>query len=91
MRRKYTMGENIREKYPSYFKEFKCISGACKDSCCVGWDIDIDKITFRQYYKVQDKEMKRMFQKNVHKNDNYQSVDVDYGEVKLKSGKRCAF
>jgi lysine-N-methylase len=85
------MGKNIKKRYPSYFKEFKCIAGKCEDSCCVGWDIDIDKITFRQYYKVQDKEMKRMFQKNVHNNENYISSDVDYGKVKLTRGKRCPF
>ncbi|MBZ9632811.1 flagellin lysine-N-methylase [Clostridium sp. FP1] len=85
------MGENIKKRYPRYIKEFKCVGGKCKDSCCVGWDIDIDKITFRQYYKVQDKEMKRMFQKNVHNNDNYLDSNVDYGKIKLASGKRCPF
>lgn len=85
------MGKNIKARYPSYIKEFKCIAGKCEDSCCVGWNIDIDKITFRQYYKVQDKEMKRMFQKNVHNNENYTSADVDYGKVKLTKGKRCPF
>ena len=85
------MESKIKMRYPRYLKEFKCIGGKCTDSCCIGWDIDIDKITFRQYYKVQDKEMKRMFQKNVHNNDYYLSPDVDYGKVKLKSGKRCAF
>lgn len=85
------MGQNVKTRYPKYFKEFKCIGGNCKDSCCVGWDIDIDKTTFRQYYKVQDKEMKRMFQKNVHNNDFCTSYDVDYGKVKLKADKRCPF
>ncbi len=91
MQRKYTMRENVKMRYPRYLKEFKCIGGECTDSCCIGWDIDIDKVTFRQYYKVQDKEMKRMLQKNVHINDYYLSPDLDYGKVKLKSGKRCAF
>jgi len=86
------MVKNIKMRYPGYLKEFKCIGGTCKDSCCEGWDIDIDKITFRQYYKVQDKEMKRMFQKNVHNNDDYINADVDYGKVKLKRGtRRCPF
>ncbi|MGV8981475.1 flagellin lysine-N-methylase [Clostridium sp.] len=85
------MRENVKMRYPKYLKEFKCIGGKCTDSCCIGWDIDIDKATFRQYYKVKDKEMKRMFQKNVHNNEYYLSPDVDYGKVKLKNGKRCAF
>ena len=85
------MGTNIKKRYPTYLKDFKCIGGKCEDSCCVGWDVDIDKITFKQYYKVQDTDMKRMFQKNVHNNDLCQSIDIDYGKVKLKSGKRCPF
>lgn len=85
------MEKSIKKRYPKYLKEFKCIGGECEDSCCIGWDIDIDKTTFRQYYKVQDKEMKKMFQKNVHNNEYCQSPDVDYGKVKLKGDKRCPF
>ena len=85
------MEKLIRKKYPKYLKEFKCIGGKCEDSCCIGWDIDIDKITFRQYYKVKDQEMKKMFQKNVHNNEYCQAPDVDYGKVKLKKDKRCPF
>lgn len=85
------MEKLITKKYPKYLKEFKCIGGECEDSCCIGWDIDIDKITFRQYYKVKDQEMKKMFQKNVHNNEYCQVPDVDYGKVKLKKDKRCPF
>ncbi|AOR23781.1 flagellin lysine-N-methylase [Clostridium taeniosporum] len=85
------MGKKIKMRYPMYLKEFKCIGGSCEDSCCIGWDVDIDKITFKQYYKVEDKEMRKMFQKNVHNNNYYCSEDVDYGKVKLKQGKRCPF
>ncbi|MDU2672920.1 MAG: flagellin lysine-N-methylase [Clostridium sp.] len=85
------MGKKFKSLYPEYYDEFKCIGGSCEDSCCVGWDIDIDKITFRKYYKVQDSEMKRMFQKNVHNNEESFSDDVDYGKVKLKNDKRCPF
>lgn len=85
------MGKKFRSLYPEYYDEFKCIGGSCEDSCCIGWDIDIDKITFRKYYKVQDLEMKRMFQKNVHNNEESFSDDVDYGKVKLKNDKRCPF
>ncbi|MBU3113997.1 flagellin lysine-N-methylase [Clostridium lacusfryxellense] len=85
------MEKNIKMRYPTYLKEFSCIGGKCTDSCCIGWDIDIDKVTFKQYTKVKDKEMKKMFQQNIHINDYYLSPDVDYGKAKLKTGKRCAF
>lgn len=37
-------------RVPDYFKEFSCIAGACKDSCCLGWEIDIDEDSY-EYYK----------------------------------------
>lgn len=85
------MGKKIRKIYPSYFEEFKCIGGKCSDSCCIGWNIDIDKITFKRYFKVQDQEMKKMFQKNVQSNERCSSEEIDYGVVKLKKDKRCPF
>ncbi len=36
-------------RVPSYYKEFRCIADKCKDSCCIGWGIDIDEDT-RTYY-----------------------------------------
>ena len=47
------MVKNIKKRYPRYFEEFKCIGGKCEDSCCIGWNIDIDKITFKKYFKSQ--------------------------------------
>ncbi|MBN1042247.1 FliB family protein [Clostridium botulinum] len=85
------MERKIKMRYPMYIKEFKCIGGSCEDSCCIGWDVDIDKTTFKQYYKIQDQEMRKMFQKNVHNNTGYCCDDIDYGKVKLKKGKRCPF
>lgn len=81
----------VTKKYPDYFKKFKCIGGKCSDSCCIGWNIDIDKTTFKQYFKVKDVEMKKMFQKNIQNNQYCISEDIDYGIVKLKKDKRCPF
>ncbi len=35
--------------FPNYYKNFKCISSKCRHSCCIGWEIDIDKDTFEFY------------------------------------------
>lgn len=34
---------------PDYYKEFHCIAGACKHSCCIGWEIDIDPESAERY------------------------------------------
>ena len=36
--------------YPSYYSQFHCIGGSCPDSCCIGWEVDIDEETC-DYYK----------------------------------------
>lgn len=33
----------MRIRKPDYYDRFKCIAGACKDSCCIGWEIDVDE------------------------------------------------
>lgn len=38
---------------PSYYKEFQCIAGKCRDSCCIGWEIDIDEDTEAYYRSVE--------------------------------------
>lgn len=85
------MKKKINLKYPLYFKEFECIGGKCEDSCCIGWDIDIDKESFRKYHKTENEEMKIMFRKNVHNNPDYSDKEIDYGKIKLNSTKRCPF
>ena len=30
---------------PDYYKDFKCLAGDCKHSCCIGWEVDIDADT----------------------------------------------
>ena len=36
-------------RQPGYFKDFRCIGGACTDSCCIGWEIPIDDETNARY------------------------------------------
>lgn len=35
---------------PDYYKDFRCLMGECKHTCCAGWEIDIDEET-AEYYK----------------------------------------
>lgn len=42
----------MKLRVPNYYDEFKCIAGDCKDSCCIGWELDIDEESFLRYKKV---------------------------------------
>ena len=39
---------------PSYYKKFKCLAGACRHSCCVGWEIDVDEDSLSRYRALGD-------------------------------------
>ncbi len=37
---------------PDFYDEFKCIADKCTDSCCIGWEIDVDENAFEKYKKI---------------------------------------
>ena len=34
---------------PAYYRDFNCIASACRHSCCIGWEVDIDQDTLARY------------------------------------------
>lgn len=38
---------------PDFYDKFKCIADKCTDSCCIGWEIDVDEAAFDKYQKLQ--------------------------------------
>ena len=38
---------------PDYYKDFRCLAGECRHSCCIGWEIDIDDNTLAYYKTVE--------------------------------------
>ena len=37
---------------PDFYDNFHCLAGACRHSCCVGWEIDVDEETLDLYRRV---------------------------------------
>ena len=40
-------------EYPDYYEYFECIGGKCPDSCCIGWELDIDDESYDYYKNVE--------------------------------------
>ena len=38
---------------PDYYAGFRCVAGACRHSCCVGWEIDVDPETMKRYQSME--------------------------------------
>lgn len=42
----------MKLRIPDYYTSFQCLADKCKDSCCVGWEIDIDEDTLEYYESI---------------------------------------
>ncbi len=71
---------------PTFYKDFKCIAGACPDSCCQGWEVDADSCSL-DYYKTLDPllEIKQRIDRVLSKDE------FDNTIFTLAPKKRCPF
>ena len=37
---------------PAYYPRFRCLAGACRHTCCRGWEIDLDDAALTRYEQV---------------------------------------
>ncbi len=42
----------MRVVVPDFYRKFRCLAGACRDTCCAGWEVDIDPKTAERYASV---------------------------------------
>jgi len=73
---------------PEYIRDFKCIGKDCIDSCCVGWNITIDKSTFNKYKNSTNKEIKSISQKSLVRDDL--KSNINYGKL-VNENNCCPF
>lgn len=69
---------------PHYYKDFRCIAGVCTDTCCAGWDVDVDKNSYKYYKTVKGAFGKRLKSVMVPSQDGECTFT-------LKEGGRCPF
>lgn len=81
------------EIYPSYYERFRCIADRCEDTCCAGWEIDIDDDTYERYMRVGgDLGARLRACTKVYEgtDDGYEEVYEQHGFV-LTEDLRCPF
>jgi len=66
---------------PDYYPAFRCIAGACRHSCCVGWEIDVDEASMERFSQV-DGELGQRLREN---------IDRERGCFILGENERCPF
>lgn len=75
-------------RIPQFYNDFQCIASKCTDTCCVGWEIDVDPISLEKYRTLyrnneEDDRKKQFLQKLLN--------NIDDGHFKLLPGDRCPF
>lgn len=38
-------------RVPACYEQFHCVAAACSDSCCAGWQVDVDDSSWKRYQK----------------------------------------
>ena len=64
---------------PEYYHSFKCIAEKCRDNCCIGWEIDIDRDTASYYKSITGSFGERL------------RNNISDGSFILGSNERCPF
>lgn len=70
---------------PDYYKDFKCIADVCEDTCCAGWQVDVDNASYAYYKTITGPFGERL-----------KSVMVDgkngrEGQFRIREDGRCPF
>jgi len=42
---------------PAYARQFSCIGSSCPDTCCKGWNVDIDKKTYKKMRELKGNDL----------------------------------
>lgn len=74
----------------NYIKDFLCIGSKCVDSCCVGWNIYINKKVYKKCKSYRKSDFKEKFNKHI-KRFKKNSSDDKYGIINLNKQGFCPF
>ncbi|WP_367395565.1 flagellin lysine-N-methylase [Pantoea sp. Ep11b] len=80
--------KNIAIVEPLFVSAFKCIGSKCRDHCCQGWDVNLDKPTVNRYLRSSIIEIKNLAADNI---DVTRKSYSNWGVMKLNAAGNCGF
>lgn len=69
---------------PNFYDKFHCIASKCSDTCCAGWEVDIDPDTLDYYDTVEGELGERL-------RENIEELPDGTACFRLTEGERCPF
>jgi len=79
----------VKRLQPRSYHAFRCIGAECEDTCCIGWIVNIDKLTYDVYQGCDDAELGPRLHQLVTINATSTSDD-SHARINL-SGSGCPF
>lgn len=79
-------------EYPDTVLKFSCIAGKCPDTCCAGWEVDLDRETEEYYRYVEGpfgKRLRRAMKTETEENADGEEVRICF--FPLTDQNRCPF
>lgn len=78
--------------FPDYYHKFHCIGPDCEDSCCIGWKVPIDRVTWLRYQACQHETLAPLLRSHVILgNENSPQSEQAYAYIKMQADLRCPF
>lgn len=76
-------------RVPDFYHKFHCLADKCTDSCCVGWEIDVDETTLKKYRELASGKLEA----SQHHREFAQEIlqNIEDGHFRLLPGDRCPF
>lgn len=75
---------------PKYMESFQCIGSSCEENCCHGWQVTIDKQTFKKYRTVEIVELREKMKEMVKITEPSVSAD-SHAHIQLDDKGFCPF
>lgn len=83
--------KKIATLVPNYVTKFQCLGKECPDTCCAGWNVAIDRKTYKLYKSIDLKNLKEQLKNYVHRNRK-NSTENDYAYIEMQGEDRsCPF
>lgn len=74
---------------PRYLKDFKCVGDRCRDTCCAGWQVSIDKKTYKSYQRIEDGPLRTLLQTHIKPVRSGDRSEANFARVVMDKDGSC--
>lgn len=76
---------------PRYLADFQCVGSACRDTCCAGWRVIIDKKTYKNYQRVTDAPLRKMLEEHIKPVRSAERSEGNFARIVMDAEGACPF